>query len=156
MVFVKGILSHLIPAVQRPCGKKVVVLIPCMRCSTRPPTHCPVRCRCRGVVLRRSVVRGPVARAVGHHHCAPSVCQPDVGHPNATLNPTFSGFHRVILWYCDGTSFAGALDHPIVNSTDGKNVTLYFRGRAVLDALLGKLKKDYGAAAVQMLLLPER
>eukprot|EP00041_Stephanoeca_diplocostata_P002866 m.30099 g.30099 ORF g.30099 m.30099 type:complete len:516 (-) comp13831_c0_seq2:137-1684(-) len=70
-------------------------------------------------------------------------------HPNATLNPTFSNFHRVVLWYCDGASFAGAREQPVVTS----NGTLYFRGRAVLDALLGKLKKDYGLDRAKQVLL---
>lgn len=67
-------------------------------------------------------------------------------HPNTTLNPTFANYHRVLLWYCDGASFAGSVSHPVTNTSTktGKTTTMWFRGRAVLVSLLAKLKQDYG------------
>lgn len=70
-------------------------------------------------------------------------------HPNTTLNPTFANYHRVLLWYCDGGSFAGAVDHPVdVNGTQ-----LFFRGRAILLAQMAKLRASYGLTTAKNVLL---
>lgn len=76
-------------------------------------------------------------------------------HPNATLNPTFANFHRVVLWYCDGASFAGSVAAPVVNTTSsGKQVSMYFRGKQILKAVLAKLKQpDYGLGHAKQVLL---
>ena len=76
-------------------------------------------------------------------------------HPNATLNPTFANFHRVVLWYCDGASFAGSVAAPVVNTTSsGKKVSMYFRGQQILKAVLAKLKQpDYGLGHAKQVLL---
>lgn len=70
-------------------------------------------------------------------------------HPNATLNPTFSNYHRVLLWYCDGASFSGSVDTPVIVG----NTTLYFRGHEVLQALMGKLRQSYGLSDAKNVLL---
>ena len=59
---------------------------------------------------------------------------------NATVNPTFANFNRVVLWYCDGASFTGNKD--AVDHTTG--TPLYFRGRRILDAMLDVLMSDHG------------
>ena len=74
-------------------------------------------------------------------------------HPNATLNPSFANYHRVLLWYCDGASFAGSVEKPVTTTSNGTNTTLWFRGRAVLVSLLAKLKKDYGLGKAKQVLL---
>jgi len=74
-------------------------------------------------------------------------------HPNATLNPSFANYHRVLLWYCDGASFAGSVEKPVTTTNNGTNTTLWFRGRAVLVSLLAKLKKDYGLGKAKQVLL---
>jgi hypothetical protein len=51
------------------------------------------------------------------------------------INPDFATWNRVILMYCDGASFSGDRDDPVV--VDG--TPLYFRGHRVLDALLDEL-----------------
>lgn len=58
-------------------------------------------------------------------------------------NPTFHNFNRVILWYCDGAMFASDREDPVsVQDPEdpSKNVTLYFRGRRVLDYMLEELQ----------------
>ena len=55
---------------------------------------------------------------------------------NAAVNPTFAGFHRVNLAYCDGSSFTGDRAEPVVTASGEK---LYFRGKRVLSLLLDEL-----------------
>jgi len=58
-------------------------------------------------------------------------------------NPTFHNFNRVILWYCDGGLFASDREDPVsVEDPDdpSKNVSLFFRGRRVLDFMLEELQ----------------
>eukprot|EP00055_Hartaetosiga_balthica_P012817 m.63481 g.63481 ORF g.63481 m.63481 type:complete len:409 (-) comp8071_c1_seq1:1731-2957(-) len=65
------------------------------------------------------------------------------------VNPVFSNFTRVILWYCDGASFAGMKRSPIeVNGT-----LLYFRGRANLDAMVEDLIINYNLSRATDVLL---
>ena len=55
---------------------------------------------------------------------------------NPTVNPTFSGFHRVNLAYCDGGSWIGDRTEPLVGPGGER---LYLRGRRVLDLLVEEL-----------------
>lgn len=64
------------------------------------------------------------------------------------INPTFAAWHRVFVWYCDGGSFAGARAAPLVVG----NRSLWFRGRAVLDAVISHLLRRGMAEASQVLL----
>ena len=57
-----------------------------------------------------------------------------------TTNPLFHDANRVLLLYCDGGSFAGHLDAPLVVSGS----SLFVRGRLVMDALLAALVDDAG------------
>lgn len=55
-------------------------------------------------------------------------------------NPDFCNFNRVHLAYCDGNSFSGDRDEPVVvTGADGKQKKLYFRGKRIIDAVLSKL-----------------
>jgi O-palmitoleoyl-L-serine hydrolase len=47
---------------------------------------------------------------------------------NATINPYAANFNRVYLGYCDGNSFSGFRDQPLV--VNGK--PLYMRGHAIV------------------------
>jgi len=59
---------------------------------------------------------------------------------NCDSNPDFCNFNRVHLVYCDGNSFSGDRDEPVVvTGLDGKQKKLYFRGKRILDAVLSKL-----------------
>lgn len=58
-------------------------------------------------------------------------------------NPTFHNYNRVILWYCDGGLFASDREDPVsVEDPDdpSQNVSMYFRGRRVLDYMLEELQ----------------
>ena len=48
------------------------------------------------------------------------------------VNPDFCNFHRVWMIYCDGNSFSGNRDDPILV----KKKLLYFRGRRIIDETL--------------------
>lgn len=67
------------------------------------------------------------------------------------VNPTFAHFHRVILWYCDGASFAGDRDAPVKHAPT--NQTIYFRGRRVLRLLLQTIAERHGLANASEVLL---
>eukprot|EP01064_Diplonema_japonicum_P028022 TRINITY_DN421_c1_g1_i4.p1 TRINITY_DN421_c1_g1~~TRINITY_DN421_c1_g1_i4.p1 ORF type:complete len:449 (+),score=126.40 TRINITY_DN421_c1_g1_i4:34-1380(+) len=54
---------------------------------------------------------------------------------NCAINPDFCNFNRVFLTYCDGNSFTGNRDEPLVV----KGKPLYFRGRRIIDAVLQTL-----------------
>jgi hypothetical protein len=57
--------------------------------------------------------------------------------------------NRVLLKYCDGGSFAGHLDEPLV--VDG--TPLMVRGKLVMDALFGALLADEGMAGATEVLV---
>ena len=65
------------------------------------------------------------------------------------VNPTFAHFNRVILWYCDGASFAGNAPAP---ATVG-NSTIHFRGLSILHAVLDELVSRHGLADATDVLL---
>ncbi|EGD76876.1 hypothetical protein PTSG_08223 [Salpingoeca rosetta] len=69
--------------------------------------------------------------------------------PDSTVNPVFSGFNRVLLWYCDGASFSGNRAQPVVHN----NQTLHYRGFANLRAILATLAKDHGFGSARQVLL---
>lgn len=69
-------------------------------------------------------------------------------------NPDFCNFNRVHMVYCDGNSFSGNRDEPVVvKGADGKNKPLYFRGRRIIDAVLETLVSDHGLADANDVLL---
>lgn len=78
---------------------------------------------------------------------------------NATLNPSFSHFNRVMLWYCDGGSFTGDRADPVSMKVANKttNVTttslLYYRGKRNLDAMLLYLRTHHNLGAATEVLL---
>lgn len=55
---------------------------------------------------------------------------------NPRRNPTFAAFHRVLIGYCDGSSYSSERVEPY-RARGGE--LLYFRGRAVLHTLLLEL-----------------
>jgi hypothetical protein len=59
---------------------------------------------------------------------------------DCTSNPDFCNFNRVLIVYCDGNSFSGNRDEPlVVTGLDGKAKPLYFRGKRIIDATLQTL-----------------
>jgi len=68
---------------------------------------------------------------------------------DCNVNPDFCTANRVVLNYCDGNSFSGMREDPLVVS--GSN--LWFRGRYNIDAALDYLKANAGLdKAVDVLL----
>lgn len=59
---------------------------------------------------------------------------------NPLTNPEFVNYHRVGFAYCDGASFSGNADEPLVVN----GVPLYFRGHRILNELFGLLWREYG------------
>jgi hypothetical protein len=53
----------------------------------------------------------------------------------ASVNPTFANYNRVVMYYCDGASFSGNAD--AISNTTG--LPLHFRGKRVLNAMLDTL-----------------
>jgi hypothetical protein len=55
------------------------------------------------------------------------------------INPQMYNWNSVFLRYCDGQSFAGALQEPVVNGS----TKLHFQGSAVLDAMIAQLRATH-------------
>lgn len=73
---------------------------------------------------------------------------------DCTSNPDFCNFNRVHMVYCDGNSFSGNRDAPVVvKGMDGKEKPIYFRGRRIIDAILATLVSDHGLADANNVLL---
>lgn len=72
-------------------------------------------------------------------------------------NGQFKSYHHVVLWYCDGGVFAGDREEPVQwpDPWDkSKNMTLYFRGRRVLDFMMDSLKQPpFGLSSATEVLL---
>lgn len=69
---------------------------------------------------------------------------------------TFAAYHHVVLWYCDGGVFAGDREDPVSVADPwdaSKNMTIFFRGRRVLDLLMDTLKRSYGLDTATEVLL---
>ena len=63
----------------------------------------------------------------------------------APAEPLFGSFNKVVLLYCDGSSFTGDRDQPLmVTGRDGKFKPLFFRGKRIMDAIIDTLVRDYG------------
>jgi len=62
------------------------------------------------------------------------------------VNPAFRTFNRVYVKYCDGGSFAG--DTKMTYTSErADNITLHFRGRRVLLAVVQRLIAEFGLGA---------
>jgi len=68
---------------------------------------------------------------------------------NCANNPDFCNFNRVYMAYCDGNSFSGNRDEPVMH--DGK--PLYFRGRRIIDTVLAHLTENHGLGNAENVLL---
>eukprot|EP01059_Diplonema_ambulator_P001593 TRINITY_DN11361_c0_g1_i1.p1 TRINITY_DN11361_c0_g1~~TRINITY_DN11361_c0_g1_i1.p1 ORF type:complete len:430 (+),score=71.67 TRINITY_DN11361_c0_g1_i1:50-1291(+) len=65
------------------------------------------------------------------------------------VNPDFCNFNMVMFAYCDGNSFSGNTDSPVIY----KNTKLYFRGKRILDAVLATLSTKYNLHAATEVIL---
>ena len=60
-------------------------------------------------------------------------------------NPSDSplaAYNMVYLKYLDGNSFSGMLDGPVMYNNGTAEVPIYFRGRAIIDAVIDSLKAN--------------
>jgi hypothetical protein len=60
-------------------------------------------------------------------------------------NPVFWDWNVIYMPYCDGTSWAGNVDQPING--------LYFKGKAILDAILSDLKKTTAISTAEQVVI---
>ena len=61
---------------------------------------------------------------------------------NQTINPMMYNWNLVVVRYCDGGSFSGNLNHPIIVN----NTKLYYRGWRILNDLINNLNINHGLA----------
>merc|ERR1712070_926588 len=63
------------------------------------------------------------------------------GHPER--NPHFWNWTGIMPVYCDGSNYAGVVDHPGVVHPE-YNGTLYVRGRKIMQTVLDVVLHDWG------------
>jgi len=51
-------------------------------------------------------------------------------------------YNMVYIKYLDGNSFSGMLDKPVIYNNGTANIPIYFRGRAIIDAVIDSLKRN--------------
>lgn len=61
-----------------------------------------------------------------------------------------AGWTKVWLAYCDGNSFSGMRAEPLIYDTGKANVSLYFRGRANIDAIVDAVSRNVMGSSVKM------
>ena len=71
---------------------------------------------------------------------------------NATLNPHFYTWTHVEPIYCDGSNFAGVLDHTGMPGA-AYSGTLHVRGRQVLTSVLDVILDDWGQSSTHYSLI---
>ena len=73
---------------------------------------------------------------------------------NCTVNPTFCRFNRVFMPYCDGNSFSGNRDLPVVvQGLWGKPKPLIFRGKRILNEVIKSHATHFGLSSAKRVLL---
>ncbi|KAJ9466999.1 Pectin acetylesterase 8 [Diplonema papillatum] len=68
---------------------------------------------------------------------------------NCSVSPVFCNYNHVKMKYCDGNSFAGNADEPMVYN----GTKLYFRGKRILDATLSHLARLQNLSNAENVLL---
>eukprot|EP00048_Salpingoeca_helianthica_P024201 m.30495 g.30495 ORF g.30495 m.30495 type:complete len:442 (-) comp9246_c0_seq1:86-1411(-) len=85
---------------------------------------------------------GRALGALGSSRTYPATASLGEGYfsTNSSVNPQMYNWNAVLLRYCDGNSFSGT------NSTltPYKNLTLHFRGKHILEAVINSLLTDRG------------
>lgn len=77
---------------------------------------------------------------------------------DASVNPDFAGYNRVVLAYCDGNSFASNRDDPVnVTTTDAAGISttsrIFWRGKRLIDATLTSLVEKHGLGDAETVML---
>ena len=91
---------------------------------------------------------------LGSSRSYPSQISGDEGIEDVALYAYLQDYTIVYAKYCDGTSWTGNVDDPIsvYNGTAGKNETIYYRGRRLLDALMDHLLQKQGVDEADVVL----
>ena len=77
--------------------------------------------------------------------------QPDgLNSFDPAVNPLFAGSQHVVIPYCDGGSYSGALQEPVVYNS---SLSLYFRGHYNLRATFAALASRHGLTSATEVLL---
>mmetsp|Transcript_87162 Transcript_87162/g.260009 ORF Transcript_87162/g.260009 Transcript_87162/m.260009 type:complete len:485 (+) Transcript_87162:68-1522(+) len=81
----------------------------------------------------------------GYEPIAPAWMNKGINSLNCTISP-FCNFSQVFVRYCDGTSFSGNLDEPVVLRDSNWNEfgKVYFRGQRIFDAVVDTLLQEFG------------
>jgi len=67
---------------------------------------------------------------------------------NCTINPDFCNYNRVYMKYCDGNSFSGDRDDPMIFEDD----QVWFRGKSNIDAIFDYITKNLNFGQAQKVL----
>ena len=62
-----------------------------------------------------------------------------INSPDPTVNPDFHDWNLVWVVYCDGASFTGDQDRPLISESGD---TIYMRGKRVLNAIIADVLKN--------------
>lgn len=102
-------------------------LLPHFACPLTLPVSCCIHHRCYDKLDCWGRSNGNLGSST---KWAPTSSMGGIMSDNCKTNPDFCNFNRVHMVYCDGNSFSGNRDDPlVVKGTDGKDKPLYFRGR---------------------------
>lgn len=100
------------------------------------------------------------SRSLGHlgssRHFAPTYPMEGVLDSNLTRNPLFGSWSHALIAYCDGGSFSGEATSSISwpnPSIPSRNLTLFFRGRRVLQLVVRELMSKHGLGAAEEVML---
>jgi hypothetical protein len=68
---------------------------------------------------------------------------------NATQNPLFAAWSKVLIKYCDGSSFSSRREGPVAVGSE----QIWYRGRPNLDAVISELLGDHGLGSAKEVFL---
>lgn len=80
---------------------------------------------------------------------APPIIQ-GINSPDPTVNPDFHDWNLVWVVYCDGASFTGDQDRPMISES---GETIYMRGKRVLNAIINDVLKNRNLKDAEALIL---
>ena len=72
---------------------------------------------------------------------------------SSDTNPVFANATKVWVMYCDGASVSGQRSAPVVNDDTQVAAPLYYRGKAILDAVLAELLGPQGMSGAEQLVV---
>lgn len=73
-----------------------------------------------------------------------------INSPDPNINPDFHDWNLVWVVYCDGASFTGNQDRPLISES---GETIYMRGKRVLNAIINDVLKNRNLQEAEALIL---